>query len=339
MKKSSTDFSRYISSFLTEFLPHHRNYSKNTILSYKDTLKLFVRFLINERKININQFTMKDFTKELIIDFLEYLRIIGCSSSTANQRLAVLKSFANYCQIDSIENMFSLQEVMHIKSKKTGTKEIGYLDENQMRTLINEPDINRLNGLKHKTLLCLLYDTGARVQEICDLKVKDIFIGNHPTVKLNGKGNKTRIVPISNAMKVLLNQYIKTFQIDIRKNDRYLFLNKDNGQLSRDGIKYIIDKYTSSILRRDPSFPKKVTPHMFRHSKSMHMVAAEIPIIYIRDFLGHENISTTMIYAKADTRLKEKAINKLAPKIIEDEEVKPDWTKDQDLLDFLNKFK
>lgn len=339
MKKSSTDFSRYISSFLTEFLPHHRNYSKNTILSYKDTLKLFVRFLINERKININQFTMKDFTKELIIDFLEYLRIIGCSSSTANQRLAVLKSFANYCQIDSIENMFSLQEVMHIKSKKTGTKEIGYLDENQMRTLINEPDINRLNGLKHKTLLCLLYDTGARVQEICDLKVKDIFIGNHPTVKLNGKGNKTRIVPISNAMKVLLNQYIKTFQIDIRKNDRYLFLNKDNGQLSRDGIKYIIDKYTSSILRRDSSFPKKVTPHMFRHSKSMHMVAAEIPIIYIRDFLGHENISTTMIYAKADTRLKEKAINKLAPKIIEDEEVKPDWTKDQDLLDFLNKFK
>ncbi|MGN1277626.1 MAG: site-specific integrase, partial [Floccifex sp.] len=106
MKKSSTDFSRYISSFLTEFLPHHRNYSKNTILSYKDTLKLFVRFLINERKININQFTMKDFTKELIIDFLEYLRIIGCSSSTPKQRLAVLKSFANYCQIDSIENMF-----------------------------------------------------------------------------------------------------------------------------------------------------------------------------------------------------------------------------------------
>ncbi|WP_198527260.1 tyrosine-type recombinase/integrase [Candidatus Stoquefichus sp. SB1] len=309
------------------------------MLSYKDTLKLFVRFLINEQEININQFTMKDFTRKIIIEFLEYLRATGCSSSTANQRLAVLKSFANYCQIDSIENMFSLQEVMHIKSKKTVIKEIGYLDETQMRALINEPDVNRLSGLKHKTLLCLLYDTGARVQEICDLKVKDIFLENHPTVKLSGKGNKTRIIPISSDMKQLLNIYINTFQTDTKMNDRYLFLNKDMHQLSRDGVKYIIDKYTASILKRDSTFPKKVTPHMFRYSKSMHMVATGIPIIYIRDFLGHENITTTMIYAKADTRLKEKAINKLAPQIIKDEESKPDWTKNQDLLDFLNTFK
>ena len=140
-------------------------------------------------------------------------------------------------------------------------------------------------------------------------------------------------------MKALLNQYIDKFKINTRRTDRYLFLNKDNNQLSRDGIKYIIDKYTNSIVKRDPSFPKKITPHMFRHSKSMHMVAAEIPIVYIRDFLGHESILTTMIYAKADTRLKEKAINKLAPKIIKDEEFKHDWANDQNLLDFLNKFK
>ena len=122
MKKNSTDFSQYVGSFLTEFLSHHRNYSKNTILSYKDTLKLFVRFLINERHVNINQFTMKDFTKDIIIEFLEHLRATGCSCSTANQRLAVLKSFANYCQTDSIENMSNLQEVMHIKSKKNRSK-------------------------------------------------------------------------------------------------------------------------------------------------------------------------------------------------------------------------
>lgn len=339
MKKNSTDFSQYISTFLIEFLPHHRNYSKNTILSYKDTLKLFIRFLVTEKEMNINQFTMKDFSKEIVIEFLEHLRTVGCSSSTANQRLAVLKSFANYCQMDSIENMSNLQEIMHIKTKKTGAKEIGYLDETQMKILINEPDINRLIGLKHKTILCLLYDTGARVQEICDLKVKDIFIENHPTVKLNGKGNKTRIVPISNEMKNLLKQYFNTFQINIKKNDRYLFLNKDNRQYSRDGIEYIINRYTKSILKRNPAFPQKITPHMFRHSKSMHMVAAEIPIIYIRDFLGHENISTTMIYAKADTRLKEKAINNLVPKIIKDESSIKEWINDQDLLDFLNKFK
>ena len=116
-----------------------------------------------------------------------------------------------------------------------------------------------------------------------------------------------------------------------------LIKNKNNQQMSRDGIEYIVQKYAAIIKNNDPSFPSKVHPHMFRHSKAMHMLAVDIPIVYIRDFLGHEDISTTMIYARADSRKKNEAINNLAPKLIEENYV--DWSKDQDLLDFLNSFK
>lgn len=333
MKTSSTDFAYLVSKFLTEYLPNHRNYSKNTILSYRDSLKLFVVFLRDDKSININYFRMKDLDRKLILEFIDWLRTSKSSSSTINQRLAAIKSFTNFAQYESIEYLSNLQEINSIKSLKTQVKEIDYLTEDQMKKLINSPDCSTTQGMKHKIILCLLYDTGARVQELCDIKIDDLTLGNNPKIKLHGKGNKIRIVPLSKNMNELLEVYTKNKKI----NDDYLIKNKNNHQMSRDGIEYIIKKYSNKIRNETPTFPKKVHPHMFRHSKAMHMLAANIPIVYIRDFLGHEDISTTMIYAKADNRLKTKAINELAPKLVDEDF--PDWTKDSDLLEFLNGFK
>lgn len=338
--KNSTDFAKNVSMFLTEYLPFQRNYSKNTILSYRDTLKLFVRFIHEEKSYSINNFKMNNFKRPLVIEFLEYERNNGVSISTANQRLAAIKSFSNYCQINSIENIYNLQEIQMIKSTKaSNNKEIAYLSVEKMKILINYPDTHTVNGIKHKLVLCLLYDTAARVQEICDLKISDLQLNGSPTIKLTGKGSKTRIIPISDNLKNLIQIYIdKTGHIN-HQNDSNLILNKNNSKISRDGIEYIVNKYASLINENDVTFPKKINPHMFRHSRSMHMVAANVPIIYIRDFLGHSDISTTMIYARADTKAKEVAINKLAPKIIENSDDFPDWSKDQNLLDFLNNLK
>ena len=333
MKTSSTDFAVLVSKFLTEFLPKHRNYSKNTVLSYRDTLKLFIMFLRDEKSININYFKMKDLNRELVLEFIDWLQSNKSSPSTINQRIAAIKSFANFAQYECVEYMKNLQEIHSIKALKTHSKDIDYLTEEQVKTLINIPDCSSVQGIKHKIVLCLLYDTGARVQELCDIKIGDLFLGVDPKVKLHGKGNKTRIIPISNNMNQLLEKYV----LNKKVNDEYLIKNKNNLKMSRDGIEYIIDKYSSKAREVDPTFPKKVHPHMFRHSKAMHMLAADIPIVYIRDFLGHENISTTMIYAKADNQLKTKAINELAPKLVD--ESFPDWTKDEDLLSFLNSFK
>ena len=334
---TATDFAVLITKFLTEYLPLHRNCSKNTISSYKDSLKLFIFFLRDDKSMNINKFKMHQINRELILEFIEWLENRGNSPVTINHRLAGIKSFINFAQYESVENLAYLQSVLSVKSLKTTTRQVDYLTEEQMNKLINLPPTDTFTGLRHRIIMCLLYDTGARVQELCDLKIEDINLGNNPTVKLHGKGSKIRIVPISKNMNQILEVYISKFFSDIKLKNEYLIKNKNNQQMSRDGIEYIVQKYATILKNNDPSFPSKVHPHMFRHSKAMHMLAVDIPIVYIRDFLGHEDISTTMIYARADSRKKNEAINNLAPKLIEENYV--DWNKDKDLLDFLNSFK
>lgn len=339
MTKSSTDFAMLVTKFLTNYLPMQRNCSKNTILSYKDTLKLFLIFLSDEKGIRMNKFTMADFTRSIVIEFLEWLRSSkASSSSTANQRLAALKSFAYFSQYESVEWLANLQEIGMIKSKKTIGKDIKYLTESQIKRLINSPDANTSSGIRHRLAMCLLYDTAARVQEICDITLGDIYFGEDPKIRIHGKGNKIRTVPVSHNMASLLEEYINTFFKNISDKNQVLLLNKNRRKMSRDGVEYILEKYSNQICKSDPSFPTNVSPHMIRHSKAMHMLAANIPLVYIRDFLGHNDISTTMIYAKADNDLKNRAINKLAPRLVKEEKFS-DWTKDQDLLSFLNSLK
>jgi len=339
MKKNITDFARNVTSFLTDYLPFQRNFSSNTVSSYKDALKLFARFISEEKGIDLNYFYMKDFKREIVIEFLRFIRI-RCSLSSANQRLAALKSFASYCRIDSIENIALLQDISQIKSTKTEGKIVEFLSREQVKALINAPDIRTRNGLRHRLVLCLLYDSGARVQEICDLTVRDVHLEYNPSIRLSGKGRKTRIVPISEEMASLIGAYMKKVFGYNPLMDSWLVPNKDGLKMSRDGIEYITAKYADvARVQGEVSMPEGVHPHQLRHSKASHMLAAGIPIVYIRDFLGHENLSTTMVYVKADMELKERAISKLAPRIVQDESAFLDWTLDKGLMDFLNSCK
>ena len=211
---TATDFAVLITKFLTEYLPLHRSCSKNTISSYKDSLKLFILFLRDHKSMNINKFKMRQINRELILEFIEWLKNRGNSPVTINHRLAGIKSFINFAQYESVENLAYLQPVLSVKSLKTTTRQVDYLTEEQMNSLINLPPTDTFTGLRHRIIMCLLYDTGARVQELCDLKIEDINLGNNPTVKLHGKGSKIRIVPISKNMNQILEVYIsKFFQI------------------------------------------------------------------------------------------------------------------------------
>ena len=201
MNMNSTDFACLVTGFLTDYLPHHRCYSKNRRNSYRDTLKLFLRFLKEE----------------------------------------------------------------------------------------------------------------------------------------NGKCNKYRTVVLSDTTAKLVENYLSRYRSYAVGIDP-LITNRYQHKIDRDGISYIVKKYVDALRKEDAAFPEHVHCHMFRHSKAMHMLEAGINIVYIRDFLGHEDISTTMIYVRADNRLKNDAINALAPKVA-DETNLPDWNKDKDLLQFLNSLK
>lgn len=334
-EKNITDFAKAVTGYLTKYLPFQRNCSGNTVRSYAATLKLLVRFIKNEKRLDLDNFTLNDLTKPLVLEFIEKYRGNGAGIPSANQRLAAIKSFCSYCIEQSVDNMEGLQSIRTIRSPKQQSKSIGFLTIEQTQALVNCPDSRSPTGLRHRAILSLLYDSGARVQELCDIKVKDVSIDESTTstVYLHGKGKKDRVVFISSECAKLLATYKDRFLSRSEPTDPFI-INREGKKINQDGVSYIVKKYAAVLAKSDPTFPKRMHCHMLRHSKAMHLLQAGINIVYIRDFLGHESINTTMIYAKADNRTKAEVLEKLAPKIALKTE-KTDWRKDGDLLEFL----
>lgn len=332
------DLYHYVTDYFRSYLSGQKNLSSNTISGYADAFRLLFTFCEEKKGMRVERLKISDFDSELICCFLDWVETERrCSISTRNQRLTALHSFFRYLQKQSPPDMEAIQGILDIPYKKRAKTAVPYLNEDQMKILLSLPDGSVREGFRDLVLLSLLYDTGARVQELADLKVKDIRTEVPPVVTLHGKGDKTRQVPIMTNTGRLLEVYLDHYVYDpgISKGDNQLFTNQKKGKLSRWGISYIINKYVEQAKEKgllDIDFP--VTPHVFRHSKAVHMVRAGINLIYIRDFLGHVDCSTTEIYARIDTELKRKAIEKACKDILPEQEYK-DWTADTDLMDFL----
>ncbi|MCD8197418.1 MAG: site-specific integrase [Lachnospiraceae bacterium] len=333
--QNSTDFAQLTVSFLTDYLPLQRGFSNNTILSYRDTFKLLLRFLVNDKAFDLKKFTLQDLDRNLVLEFLSSYRNKGASSRTANQRLAAIKTFCEYASTEVPDSLNELLAVRNIKFKRAPGRQIQFLNVDQTTLLINLPDIRSRTGLRHRVILTLLYDSGCRVQELCDLTVGDVFLCNAvSTVKLHGKGNKTRTVFISKATAKLLSLYKEKFHRNSLADTPFI-KGRYSGKIKRNGIAYVLDKYGREAALQDPTFPLHIHCHMLRHSKAMHMLQAGVEVTRIRDFMGHEDVSTTMVYVKADNRIKEEVIGKLAQKIVKDAP-QEDWTEDKDLMAFLD---
>jgi len=337
MKK--IDFPYYLTSFLSKYLPGQKNLSSNTIESYATTFKLFLLFCENEKHIKPERLKMNLITQEIIIQFLEWIeKKRNCSISTRNQRLVALHSFFRYVQKRSLKNLYEIQRILRIPNKKGPKTLIPFLTGDEMRMLLSQPDTVTREGYRDLVLLAVLYDSAARVQELIDLKIKDVRLSNPAVITLHGKGNKIRQVPIMEKTRKLLEGFLNYKNINevISKGDQYLFVNQKRQQLSRWGISYIIDKYVE-LVKKDPKFTVSfpVTPHVFRHSKSMHLLQSGINLIYIRDFLGHCDCSTTEIYARADTEMKRKALEKAYSDVLPSKNL-PKWEDDTNLMLFLN---
>jgi site-specific recombinase XerD len=334
-----TDFAIHLTGYLSEYLPRQKNASKNTIASYRDTFKLLIRYCQEQHKINIEKLDLSMLTHELIKDFLECLeRDKKCSISTRNQRLAAIHSFFRYAQYEEPEGILHFQKVISIPIKKAQKPSIPYLTPEAMQLLLSQPDKTTPKGRRDLTLLSILYDSGCRVQELADIKVRDVVLSYPAVLVLTGKGNKVRRVPLLKNGLALLEHYIQENSLNKSwKSDYPLFVNKQHNKLTKEGIAYIISQYARSARKISTIVPEKVTPHMFRHSKAVHLLQAGVNLIYIRDFLGHEDIKTTEIYAKCDTELKRKAIENAYPELVDAN--LPDWSEDRSLLEWLSKLK
>ena len=334
-----TDFAKYLTEFLSVYLPIQKNVSKNTICSYRDTFKLLIKFCGENKKIVVEQIALNTLSKDVITDFLEWLETNRkCSISTRNQRLTAIHSFFRYIQAEEPAGIFNFQKITSIPIKKARKTVVEHLVPEAIKLLLKQPDKYTSKGRRDLTLMSVLYDSGARVQELIDIQVQNVGLQTPAIITLSGKGNKIRRVPIMKNTASLLQNYILENNLDKPwKNEHPLFVNNQHHKLTKEGIAYIVSKYAESARKISTIVPNKVKVHMFRHSKAMHLLQAGVNLIYIRDFLGHVDLKTTEIYARIDTDTKRKAIENAYPDLIDSN--LPDWNKDHALLSWLSELK
>lgn len=331
-----TDFANALTDFLGRYLMTECGYSPNTVTTYSFTFSLFLEYMQNEHLVRPERLTLAEISKERIIGFLAWLeKERKCSVSTRNARLGALHSFFNYLQYRNIEGIAKWHDILSIKSKKTKTVEMPYLGIEGLKLLLNQPDLHTRKGRRDFALLGLMYDSGCRVQEIIDLTPSCFRFEETTTVRLFGKGGKLRIVPLSNMQVSNLRQYMEEERL-LRPEclSHPLFPNPQGNKLSRMAVLNIVKKHTDMAGKAAPELiPDDIGCHSFRHSKAMHMLDAEINLVYIRDFLGHSSTTTTEVYARASEKMKQKALSKLNPGIVQ--EGKTSWQENKELLSYL----
>ena len=334
MAMKPTDFAKALSRYLSDYLPGQRNVSPNTMKSYRETFRLFLRYG-KGCGLAIERLCLRHIDEPFIVNFLSWLEHDRKSSiATRNQRLACIHGFFRYVQIEHPDAIASYQRILSIPMKKAPVPVVNHLTPDALELILAQPDLSTASGRRDVTLLSVLYDTGARVQELADLRVRDVRLDQPPIVTLTGKGRKTRQVPLMSATESLLRHYMTEVRLlHNGMQDHPLFFNRRYGKLTPKGISFILNKYVSRARALSSIIPDKVTPHCLRHTKAMNLLHAGVNPIYIRDLLGHADLSTTEIYARTDTELKREALKKAYPDMLPS--TLPHWTQDEDLLAWL----
>lgn len=335
MKK--TDFTKATTDYLSHYLPEVRGLSSNTITSYRDMFKQLLTYYAENKDIPANKMEIKYLTYDNVTSFLEWIeQERKVSIATRNQRQAAIQSFVKYLRYRYPEGLSQYHDILEMKAKKKPKPLIPFMTADELKSLLSQPDVSSRIERRDLVMMTTLYDTGARVQELCDLTTDDIRLEKPAKIKLTGKGGKTRQVPIMRDTGKYLKQYMKEFHRFVKKGSpEPLFYNRVGEPLTRSGIAYIVKKYAKTA---DMSLSvNEVTPHVFRHTKAMHLLQAGVELVYIRDFLGHTDIRTTEIYARADAEMKRKVFEKTVPNYTPGE-LMPWEENDNDILSWLENF-
>jgi integrase/recombinase XerD len=334
-----TDFSKYLTDFLTKYLSHERGSSSNTIIAYRDSFILFITFMNQVMNIKAEKLFMKSITRASVVEFLDWLQSKRkCSDTTRNLRLAALHSFFKYVQYQNPDNLHEYQDIMSIKVKRFKKNALNYLTIDGIKFLLEQPDIATKRGRRDLALLSLMYDTGARVQEVIDLTPSSVRLDKPYTIQIVGKGNKPRIVPLlEDQVKILCNYLTESGMLKPQARSYPMFSNSRQENFTRAGITYILVKYANQARIKNPKLiPEKLSCHSLRISKAMHLLQAGVNLIYIRDILGHVSVQTTEIYARADSKQKREAIEKAYVDVAPKED--PVWENNENLLGWLKSF-
>ena len=307
-------FLKLLDIFVTSYLPCAVGVSSNTVTSYKYAYRLLIEFIYSVKGIPADKVTFNHLGYDTLLEFFDWIeKVRGCSVSTKNQRLSAILSFSKYAQNRDLSAASVFRtSVLKIPMKKGKNKSRAVFTTEEVAILLRLPDDHTKIGLRNKVLLNLMYASGARAQEMCNLTVGDVDSrAKGARLKLRGKGGKSRWIGIPKTCGKMLLKYIAHKRIE-DKPDRHVFSSQTHEQMTISCIECIVSKYVPLAKDKNPMLFKEIsyTPHSFRHATASHMLESGVPIVVIMNFLGHKSLQSTQIYAElsvntVDKHLKE----------------------------------
>jgi len=334
MRKSLTNaLGTVLRDYFTDHLPRVRGTSPHTIHSYRDSLMLLLRFLSARSKRPVTELDLKDVDPPAILAFLAYLeneRKNG--AATRNVRLSAIHALFRYVASRNPEHLHLAQRVLAIPFKRTAQRAIDYLEREEIDSILKAIDRSTPKGSRDYALLATMFNTGARVQEIADLRACDLQLTKPFQVRLFGKGRKERYCPLWPQTAAVLRALCKERNLDFR-SQVHLFLNHRNEPLTRFGIRYILGRRIERVSQAIPNLCKKrLHPHSMRHSTAVALLKSGVDLSTISHLLGHASPTTTNRYARVDLEMKRQAIARVKP--VPRQSRNP-WSKDHTVLDWL----
>ena len=318
-----------------EYLPYVKKLSLNTIKAYRDCYRILIPIVASDIPCNYDEIKVEDITPDRVIRILSDIETVrNCSIQTRNNRLAAIKSLAQYVSMKSPEYLEWSRLIHNIPTKKHRKTLITYLERDEMNSLLSAPNDKIRQGYRNKAILLFMYNTGTRATEVVNVCVKDLEINRQGVsfVKILGKGDKYRFCPLWNETVAMLQVIIEG-----KNENDYVFENRRGEPMTRFGIYEMIKKYAKDIETIHPQIKnKRLTPHTIRHTTATHLLQSGVDINTIRAWLGHVSINTTNIYTEVNMEVKAKALEICKPNISVLKKKCGHFKENKDLMEFLN---
>jgi integrase/recombinase XerD len=332
----NTNLGLLLYSFFEDYLKCQKGLRPSSLKSYRDSLKLFLLFLAEKTGHKVSRLTLADLTCAQVLAFLQSLETDRKNQvRTRNQRLAAIKGFFDYLARRVPEMLKEAQGVATIPTKRTAPAETFFLEQDEIKALFASLPSKGSPALRDRALLLFLYNTGARVQEVADLRRKNLELDSQPRVHLHGKGDKWRVCPLWKETAALLKQLVA--EQGPEDPERAVFVSLQMQALTRFGIYKIVRRHTRSLLKPNEA-RRRISPHTFRHTSAVHLLEAGVEVNVIRGWLGHVSLETTNRYAEINLRMKEAALQACQPPASASPEAclrKPIWREDAELMKWL----
>jgi integrase/recombinase XerD len=329
-----TPLATALRAFFSQHLPLTRGLSPRTVLNYRDTFVLLLRFLATRHTCDVVALELEHLRTEDVLAFLDHLETQRKNSvATRNARLAAIHSFARFLATRDPERMEEAQCLLAVPSKRGPVRTVDYLESEEIAAMLTAVALHRRDHVRDRALLFTLFNTGARVQELLDLRAGDLQLDRPPFVRLRGKGRKERLCPLwpetVAALQALLSNIAEGNAIPIFRNHR-------GEPMTRFGVRYLLRRYAKQAQSAAPTLgAKRVHPHTYRHSAAVHLLRAGVELVTISHWLGHASVETTNRYAAIDLETKRQALERAGPVMGVSDSNATVWRTDVSVLEWL----